>query len=95
MFPSHFPSDGAAMSPSFHTSRCASFVLSTDVSNPAPLHHHCSASCADHTGFSGSLSGRDAAGCFSPELAWKRSGNEQGLNGGHGHFAALAVCPPL
>lgn len=82
------------MSPSIHTSCSACTVQSTDVSNPASLHHCCSTFLVLTTqaSLALSLSGRDAAGLLSPELAWKHSGNEQGLNGGHGHFAGLAVC---
>lgn len=82
------------MSPSFHASRYASIVQSTDVSNSASLRCSCSTSLEQFKDHTGSLSSRAAAGLFPPELAWKHHGNEQGLNGGHGHFAGLAVCSP-
>lgn len=80
--------------PSFHTSHYASILQSTDVSNSAFLHCSCSTSLVLTTQASLALSRRHAAGLFSPELAWKHSGNEQGLTGCHGHFAGLAVCSP-
>lgn len=82
------------MSPSFHASRYASTVQSSDVSNPASPHCPCSTSLVLITQASLALSVADMQQDFPPELAWEHSGNDQGLNAGHGHFAGLAVCSP-
>lgn len=89
-----FPSDEAAVSPSFHASHYAGIVQPTGVSNPASL-CCCSTSLVLTTQASLALSAAEMQqDFFSSELAWQHSGNEQGLNGGHAHFAGLAVCSP-
>lgn len=82
-FPPHFPNDGTAARVPASTLHallafsnllmCQILLLFTATVRVPPTR-------ADHTNFSCSLRSRDEGGFFSPRLAWKHSGNEQGLN---------------